>query len=130
MTLNTVDMIAAAIAPRSLSRFKNTDSLGKSPSMEPSLTPTPMKRKREDEPLTKKLDRIESDLKKLSDHILETVSRANLPYIEGKTDVRSMLIALRTRFKPTVKASKARQKKPALMRTESSVSQVTLYIFN
>ena len=48
----------------------------------------------------KKLDWIKSDLKKLSDHILETVSRANLPYIEGKTDVRSMLIALRTRFKP------------------------------
>jgi hypothetical protein len=54
----------------------------------------------------KKLDRIESDLKKLSDHILETVSRANLPYIEGKTDVRSMLIALRTRFKPTDYARK------------------------
>jgi hypothetical protein len=48
----------------------------------------------------KKLDRIKSNLKKLSDYILETVSRANLPYIEGKTDVRSMLIALRTRFKP------------------------------
>ena len=54
----------------------------------------------------KKLDRIKSDLKKLSDHILETVSRANLPYIEGKTDVRSMLIALRTRFKPTDYARK------------------------
>jgi len=42
----------------------------------------------------KKLDQIKSNLKKLSDHILETVSRANLLYIKGKSDVRSMLIAL------------------------------------
>jgi hypothetical protein len=49
----------------------------------------------------KKLDRIKSNLKKLSDYILETVLRANLLYIEGKTDVQSMLIALQSRFKPT-----------------------------
>ena len=54
----------------------------------------------------KKLDRIETDLRKLSDHILDTVSRTNLPYIEDKTDVRSMLIALRTKFKPTDYAHK------------------------
>jgi hypothetical protein len=42
----------------------------------------------------KRLNQIKSDLKKLSDHILETVSRANLLYIKGKTDVRSILIAL------------------------------------
>jgi hypothetical protein len=54
----------------------------------------------------KKLDQVKSNLKKLSDHILETVSRANLLYIEGKTDVRSMLIALRSRFKPTDYACK------------------------
>ena len=54
----------------------------------------------------KKLDWIKSDLKKLSDHILETVSQANLLYIKGKTDARSMLIALQTRFKPTDYACK------------------------
>jgi hypothetical protein len=35
----------------------------------------------------KKLNCIKSNLKKLSDYILETVSQANLLYIKGKTDI-------------------------------------------
>jgi len=49
----------------------------------------------------KKVDQIKSSLKKLGDHILDTVLLTNLLYIEGKVDMQSMLIVLWTRFKPT-----------------------------